>query len=67
LATCDPGEEAAIFTAVDGAAVLTDATGDDVVSYTAPNIDAGNENAANLQLDISGSAVWAILFSVRMP
>jgi hypothetical protein len=67
LVTCDPGEEAAIFTAVDGATVLTDATGDDVVSYTAPNIDAGNENAANLQLDISGSAVWAILFSVQMP
>jgi hypothetical protein len=66
-AICTVGEEAAIFTAVDGATVLTDATGDDVVSYTAPNIDAGNENAANLQLDINGSAVWAILFSVKMP
>jgi hypothetical protein len=67
VATCDPGEEAAIFTAVDGATVLTDATGDDVVSYGVLTVDAGDENVANLQLDISGNAVWAILFSVQMP
>ncbi|RLC56156.1 MAG: hypothetical protein DRI30_06340, partial [Chloroflexi bacterium] len=67
LVTCDPGEEAAIFTAVDGATVLTDATGDDVVSYGALTIDAGDEYVANLQLDIGGNAVWAILFSVTMP
>jgi hypothetical protein len=67
LATCDPGEEAAIFTAVDGATVLTDATGDDVVSYGALTVDAGDENVGNAQLDIGGNAVWAILFSVKMP
>jgi len=67
LATCDPGEEAAIFTAVDGATVLTDATGDDVVSYGALTVDAGDENVANAQLDIGGNLVWAILFSVTMP
>jgi len=67
LATCDPGEEAAIFTAVDGATVLTDATGDDVVSYGALTVDAGDENVANLQLDILANRVWAILFSVQIP
>jgi uncharacterized repeat protein (TIGR01451 family) len=67
LATCDPGEEAAIFAAVDGATVLTDATGDDVVSYGALTVDAGDENVGNAQLDIGGNAVWAILFSVKMP
>ncbi len=66
-ATCTVGEEAAIFTAVDGATVLTDALADDVVSYVAPNIDAGDENAGNLQLDIIADSVWAILFSVKMP
>jgi Concanavalin A-like lectin/glucanases superfamily/Domain of unknown function (DUF2341) len=64
---CTPAEELTIFTAVAGAAVLTDALGDDVVSYSAPNIDAGDGNAANLQLDINADTVWAILFSVKMP
>ncbi len=67
LAVCDAAEELAIFTAVNGAAVLTDAVGDDVVSYAAATIDAGNENAGNLQLDINADSVWAILFSVKMP
>jgi len=30
-------------------------------------IDAGNGNVGNLQLDINANAVWAILFSVKMP
>ena len=66
LATCDPGEEAAIFTAVDGATVLTDATGDDVVSYGALTVDAGDQNVANLQLDILGNRVWTVMFTVTM-
>jgi len=67
LAACTPVEEAAIFTAVDAATVLTDATGDDVASYGALTVDAGDENVANAQLDIGGNLVWAILFSVTMP
>jgi hypothetical protein len=67
LTICTPAEELAIFTVVNGAPVLTDALGDDVVSYTAPNIDAGNGNAANVQLDINADSVLAILFSVKMP
>jgi hypothetical protein len=66
-AICDAAEELAIFTAVNGAPVLTDALGDDVVSYAAATIDAGNGNVGNLQLDINANAVWAILFSVKMP
>ncbi len=67
LVACTAGEELTIFAAVDGAAVLSDALGDDVVSYAAPNIDAGDGNAGNLQLDINADMVWAILFSVEMP
>ena len=66
-AACDATEELAIFTAVNGAAVLTDAVDGDIVSYAAAIIDAGNGNVGNLQLDINANAVWAILFSVKMP
>ncbi len=68
-AVCTAAEEQAIFTAVDGAAFLSDAVDGDVASYTgaSSSVDAGNGNAANLQLDINADAVWAILFSVKMP
>ena len=66
-AICAAAEELAIFTAVNGAPVLTDALGDDVVSYATATINAGNRNVGNLQLDINANAVWAILFSVKMP
>ena len=48
---------------------LNDAVDGDVASYDIPGttVDAGNGNVANLQLDINGSAVWAILFSAKMP
>ena len=69
LAVCTAAEELVIFTVVDGAAVLSDAVDGDVVSYTGAglSVDAGNENVANLQLDINATAVWALLFSVKMP
>jgi len=67
LAVCTPAEEQTIFTAVNGATVLTDALGDDVVSYSAPNLDAGDGNVGNLQLNVNADAVWALLFSVKMP
>jgi hypothetical protein len=69
VAVCTPVEEQAIFTAVGGAAVVSDAIDLDVASFTVAGttIDAGNGNVGNLQLDINGSAVWAILFSAKMP
>jgi len=69
LTVCTPAEEQTIFTAVNGAAFLSDATDGDFASYTgaSSSVDAGNENVANLQLDINANAVWAILFSVKMP
>ncbi len=68
-ATCIPAEELAIFAAVDAAALLTDAADADVASYRGASlsVDTGDGNVANLQLDINGNAVWAILFSVKMP
>ncbi|MCH8336114.1 MAG: hypothetical protein IIC61_09525, partial [Proteobacteria bacterium] len=58
-----------IFTAVNGAAFLSDAVDGDAASYTGASlsVDAGNGNVGNLQLDINADAVWAILFSVKMP
>ncbi len=67
LTVCTAAEELAIFTAVDGAGFLTDAIDGDVASNTGVNIDAGDGNVANLQLDINADRVWAILFSVKMP
>jgi len=52
---------------VNGAAFLSDAVDGDVASFTGSTIDAGNQNVANLQLDINANAVWAILFSAKMP
>jgi hypothetical protein len=68
-AVCTPAEEQTIFSAVSAAALQTDAADGDVASYTgaSTSVDAGNGNVANLQLDINGSAVWAILFSAKMP
>ncbi len=59
---CTPTEELAIFTSVDGAAVLTDGVDGDAGSYTGASlaIDAGNEYVGNPQLDINADAVWAI-------
>lgn len=66
-AICTAAEELAIFNAVNVVGFETDGVDGDVASYTAPNIDVGNENTGNLQLDINGNSVWAILFSVKMP
>ena len=67
LAVCTAAEELAIFTAVDGAAFLTDAIDGDVACITGSTLDAGDQNVANQQLDINTDAVWAILFSLKMP
>ena len=69
VAICTVGEELAIFTAVDGAALLSDAADGDVASFTGagPSVDAGDGNVANAQLNINPDAVWALLFSVKIP
>ena len=68
-AACTVAEEAAIFTAVEGAGLLTDAVDADVASYNGgtTTIDVGDGNVANAQLDINADSVLAILFSVKMP
>ncbi len=68
LTVCTAAEELTIFTAVNGAAFLTDAVDGDVASYTgaSTSVDAGNSTEANAQLNINADAVWAILFSVKM-
>ena len=65
---CTAVEESAIFTAVIGAATLSDAVDGDIASYTGAGstVDAGNGNLGNLQLNISADAVWAMLFTVKM-
>ncbi len=68
-AICTVAEEQTIFTAVDGAAFLSDAVDGDIASYTgaSTSVDAGDGNVANPQLNINADAVWAVLFSVKMP
>jgi hypothetical protein len=63
-ATCTPAEEAAIFAAAAAGTVGTDPVNADVVSFTGTTLDAGNQNAANAQLDLAGSQVWALVFDV---
>ena len=68
-AICTPAEEQAIFAAINATPALTDAVDGDVASYTGAGtvIDAGNGTAANAQLNINGDAVWALMFSAKMP
>jgi len=69
LTACTAAEELTIFTAVDATIVLSDSVDGDAASYTGGSaaIDVGNGNAGNPQLNINADAVWAILFSVKMP
>ena len=60
-------EELAIFTAVDGAGPITDGVDGDAASFAGVTLDAGDENVGNPQLNINADAVWAILFSAKMP
>ncbi|MCP3980389.1 MAG: hypothetical protein GY716_13890 [bacterium] len=65
-ASCTVAEEAAILAAADSGTVGTDAVDGDVVSLTGATVDIGNQIAANAQLDIAGSKVWAVVFTIRM-
>lgn len=64
--TCTTAEENAIFAGAVAGTVGTDATGDDVASFAASTLHAGNQNAANAQLDIASARVWAVVFTVKM-
>jgi hypothetical protein len=69
IAACTAAEEAAIYTAVDGASALTDTTDADVATYTAgtTTIDLGNSVVGgNAQLDVAANTVYAVLFTVTM-
>ena len=57
------------FDGAEGAAFLSDAADGDVASFTGagPSVDAGDGNVANAQLNINPDAVWALLFSVKIP
>ena len=58
--------QAFIYSTVNAAGTVTDGTGDDVASYGALTIDAGNQNAANSTLDVAPSSVWALMFRALM-
>jgi hypothetical protein len=57
---------AAIYSAVNATAPLTDVIDADVASITGNTINVGNSVAANGQLDIAANRVWALLFTIRM-
>jgi len=63
---CTPAEEAAIFASADASGALTDGVDADVASFAGVTVDAGNENAANGQMDVAANTVLALLFTVRM-
>jgi hypothetical protein len=65
---CSPAEEAAILAAVGAQSASTDVVDGDLVSYNVPTttIDAGDQNAANGQLDVSQNSVAAVLIRVRV-
>lgn len=63
---CTPAEEATIFASADAGTVGTDPVDADIVSFTGVTLNAGNQNAANAQLNITASNVWALVFTVRM-
>ncbi|MCB9464127.1 MAG: right-handed parallel beta-helix repeat-containing protein [Candidatus Eisenbacteria bacterium] len=66
--SCTTTEEQSIFTAAKAASAGTDAVDGDAVSYTAgtKTIDAGDESAANLQLDIPANSALGLLFEVKV-
>ena len=69
-ADCDATERQAVYDAAILTTALSDAvdTGPgDAGSYSAPNIDVGNGNVANDQLDALGNRVLALVFTVVVP
>ncbi len=66
--TCDAAEEAAIYASAIGTGALTDAAGDDTVSFAALTVDAGNSVVGtNTQLNVPANKVLALVFTVVVP
>ncbi len=65
-AACTPAEEAAVFAAADASGALSDGVDADVASFAGVTVDAGNQNAANGQMDAPANRVLALVFTVRM-
>lgn len=63
--TCTGVEEAAILSAANSGTAGTDAVDGDVVSRSGVTLRAGNQGAANAQLDLAAAKAWAVVFSVR--
>ena len=63
---CTPAEEAAIFAAANAAPAGSDPIDTDTVSFTGGVVRAGNQAVANVQLDIAGVRVYALVFTVRV-
>ena len=64
---CTAGEVAAIYAAASAAAANTDGVDGDTSSYNGTDtIDAGNNAAANGQLDMAANSVLAVVFTVQV-
>jgi hypothetical protein len=67
-ASCDATEEAAIYASAIATGPLTDAAGDDTVSFAALTVDAGNSVVVtNTRLDVPANRVLALVFTVIVP
>jgi hypothetical protein len=66
--TCDAAEEAAIYASAIATGALSDAAGDDTVSFAALTVDAGNSVVGtNTRLDVPANKVLALVFTVVVP
>ncbi len=66
--TCDATEEAAIYASAIATGALTDAAGDDTVSFAALTVNAGNSVVGtNTRLDVPANRVLALVFTVVVP
>lgn len=65
-ATCDAGEEAAIYAAASAVAANTDGVDGDTSSFAGATVDAGDGNVANGQLDVAANSVLAVVFTVQV-
>ena len=67
-ASCTPAQEQAIYAVAAATAPLLDTIElGDTASNTGVNIDAGDENVGNGQLDIAANTVLALVFTVVVP
>jgi len=65
-ATCDPGEEAAIYAAASAVGNNLDAVDGDTSSFAGVTVDVGNEAIGNARLDAAANKVLAVVFTVQV-